>query len=88
MSLRIYKAYTSYIDQKLSQSIEHRLNLTPTTSKLIAKRENANKTNLLNSKLAIEELFKKRQAELDKMKPNGKQVVQQFGTILVGDARL
>jgi hypothetical protein len=88
MSPRIYEAYTSYIDQKLSWSIEHGLNLTPTTGKLIAKRKKANKTNLLNGKLAIKELFKKRQAELDKLKPNSEQVVQQFGTILVGDARL
>jgi hypothetical protein len=45
------------------------------TSKLIAKQEKANKANLLSSKLAIKELFKKRQAELDKIKLNSKQVV-------------
>jgi hypothetical protein len=42
----------------------------------------------LNGKLAIEELFKKRQAELDKVRPDSEHIVQQFGTILIGDARL
>ena len=88
MSPRIYKAYTSYIDKKLAWSIKHGLTLTPTTSKLISKREKAHKTMLLSGKLAIEELFKKRQAELDKNQPNGERVVQPYGTILVGDARL
>jgi hypothetical protein len=88
MSPRIYKAYTSYIDKKLAWSIEHGMTLTPTTGKLIAKREKANKTNLLSGQLTIEELFKKQQAELYKIQPNGERIVQQFGTILVGDARL
>ena len=88
MSPQIYKAYKLYIEKKLAWSIESKLTLTPTTSKLIEKREKANRTNLLTGKLAIEELFKKRQAELDKIRPNSKRVVQQFGTILVGDARL
>ena len=43
---------------------------------------------LLSGKLAIEELYKKRQAELDKNQPNREWVVVQYGTILVGDARL
>jgi hypothetical protein len=64
------------------------MNLTPTTGKLIAKREKAHKVNLLTSKLAIEELFKRQQAELDKVQLDGERIVQQFGTILVGDARL
>jgi hypothetical protein len=67
MSLRIYKAYTPYIDKKLAWSIKYGLTLTPTTSKLIAKREKTHKVNLLTSKLAIKELFKRRQAELDKV---------------------
>ncbi len=87
-SPRIYKAYTSYIEKKLAWSIEHGMSLSPTTGRLIAKREKAYKTIVLSGKLAIEELFKKRQAELDKQQPNGERVVQQFGTILVGDARL
>ena len=88
MSPRIYKAYTSYINKKLAWSIEHGMTLTPTTGKLIAKREKAHKVNLLTGKLAIEELFKRRQAELDKVRPDGERIVQQYGTILVGDARL
>lgn len=55
MSLRIYKAYTVYINKKLAWSIEHRMTLTPTTGKLIAKQEKAHKVNLLSGKLAIEE---------------------------------
>ena len=75
MSLRIYKAYTSYIEKKLAWSIESKLTLIPTTGKLIEKREKANRTNLLTGKLAIEELFKKQQAELDKIRLNGERVV-------------
>jgi hypothetical protein len=75
MSPRIYKAYTSYIEKKLAWSIECKMTLTPTTGKLIEKREKANKLNLLTGKLAIDELFKKRQAELDKVRPNGERVV-------------
>ena len=44
------------------------------------------KVDLLTGKLAIEELFKKWQAELDKVRPDGERIVQQFETILVGDA--
>jgi hypothetical protein len=88
ISPRIYKAYSEYIDKKLAWSIEQGLTLTPTTGRLVAKREKANKTIQLNGKLAIKELFKRRQAELDKIQPNGERIVQQFGTILVGDARL
>jgi hypothetical protein len=62
--------------------------MSPTTGKLIEKREKAYKTMLLTGKLAIEELFKRRQAELDKNQLNGERTVQQFKTILVGDARL
>ena len=88
MSPRIYKEYTRYIEQKLAWSIKEGFTLTPTTGRLLEKRDKANKLNLLTSKLAIEELFKKRQAELDKIRPNGERVVQQFGTIKVGDAHL
>jgi hypothetical protein len=61
---------------------------TVTTSRLIEKWEKAYKITVLNSKLAIEELFKKRQAELDKVRLDGECIVQQFKTILVSDARL
>jgi hypothetical protein len=64
------------------------MTLTLTTSKLIAKREKAYKVNLLTRKLAIEELFKRRQAKLDKVQLDGERIVQQFKTILVSDAKL
>lgn len=50
--------------------------------------QDAKKLIKLTGKLTIEELFKIQQAELDKVRPDGERVVQQFGTILVGDARL
>ena len=62
--------------------------LSPTTVRLIEKREKANQTLNLSGKLAIEELFKRQQAEQEKVRPRGERHVQQFGTILVGDARL
>ena len=64
------------------------MTLTPTTSKLIAKREKTHKVNLLTGKLAIKELFKRWQAKLNRARLDGERIVQQFGTILVGDARL
>ena len=75
ISLQTYKAYSKYIDKKLAWSIKQGLTLTLTTSRLVAKREKANKTIQLNSKLAIEELFKRRQAELNKIQPNGERIV-------------
>jgi hypothetical protein len=60
MSPRIYKAYTSYIKQKLAWSIQHRMSLSPTTGKLIAKCRKACETNLLSGKPAIEGLLKRR----------------------------
>jgi hypothetical protein len=52
------------------------MTLTPTASKLIAKQEKAHKVNLLTGKLAIKELFKRRQAELDKAHLDGERIVQ------------
>lgn len=75
LSPRIYEAYTSYINQRLAWGIEKGLTLTPTTGKLIEKREKANKTRILTGQLAIEDLFKRRQAELDKHRPNGERTV-------------
>src|ERR1700736_4609893 len=51
ISLQTYKAYSKYIDKKLAWSIKQGLTLTLTTSRLVAKREKANKTIQLNSKL-------------------------------------
>ena len=42
----------------------------------------------LSDQLAIEELYKKKQTELNRTQHNDEQHVQQFDTILVEDARL
>jgi len=83
-----YNAYSEYISKKLSWGVQHGMPLSPTTVWLIEKREKANQTLNLSGKLAIEELFKRQQAEQEKVRPKGERHVQQFGTILVGDARL
>ena len=83
-----YDACSSYINKKLTHNIEVGLSLSPITVRLIEKREKASKTLKLSGQLAIKELYKKKQVELDKTRPNGERHVQQFGTILVGDARL
>ena len=83
-----YDVCSSYINKKLTQNIEAGLSLSPTTARLIEKREKASRTLKLSDQLAIEELYKKKQAELDRTQHNGERHVQQFGTILVGDARL
>ena len=84
----MYQACTDFIERRLAQSITNELILTPTVARVIEKREKASKIAKLSGQLAIEELYKKRQAELEKVRPNGERTVQQFGTITVGDARL
>ena len=68
--------------------METGLSLSPIIVRLIQKREKASKTLKLSGQLAIEELYKKKQAELNKTQSNDERHIQQFGTILVGDARL
>src|SRR5436190_9701946 len=87
-SPHMYDACSSYINKKLTQNIEAGLSLSPTIARLIEKREKASRTLKLSDQLAIEELYKKKQTELNRTQYNGEQHVQQFGTILVEDARL
>jgi hypothetical protein len=84
----MYKACTNFIEKRLTQGIETGLSLSPIVVRVYEKRKKASKTIKLSGQLAIEELYKKRQQELDKIRPNGERYIQQFGTILVGDARL
>lgn len=84
----MYKAASKYINKSLAYSIQTGLALSPIVAKVIKKCEKASKTLQLSGQLAIKELYKKRQAELDKNQPKGKQDIQQFRTILVSDARL
>lgn len=88
LSPRIYKAYSSYIQKKMDWNTNHGIPLTLTSSKLILKQDKATRIKLLNGQLAIEDQFKRRQAEMDKQRTNGDRTVQHFGTIKVGDARL
>src|SRR5438034_7786007 len=83
-----YDVCFSYINKKLTQNIEAGLSLSLTTARLIEKHEKASRTLKLSGQLAIEELYKKKQTELNKTQHNSEQHVQQFGTILVEDARL
>src|SRR5437773_6507772 len=87
-SLHIYDACSSYINKKLTQNIEAELSLSFTTARLIEKHEKTSRILKLSDQLAIEELYKKKQTELNKTQHNDEQHVQQFGTILVEDARL
>jgi len=87
-SLHTYNVCFSYINKKLTQNIEAGLSFSSTTARLIEKCEKTSKILKLSDQLAIEELYKKKQTELDRTQHNGEQHVQQFGTILVGDARL
>src|SRR5438270_13069953 len=56
-----YNAYSEYISKKLSWGVQHWMPLSPTTVRLIEKREKANQILNLSGKLAIEELFKRQQ---------------------------
>ena len=87
-SSHMYDVCFSYINKKLTQNIEAGLSLSPTTARLIEKHEKASRTLKLSDQLTIKELYKKKQTELDRTQHNDERHVQQFGTILVGDARL
>jgi DDE superfamily endonuclease len=87
-SLHMYEACTNFIRERLAKGIETRLSLSPTVARVYEKREKASKTLKLSGQLAIEELYKKRQEELDKARLNRDRHIQQFRTILVRDARL
>src|SRR5204863_7635100 len=65
-----YDACSSYINKKLTQNIEVGSSLSPTTARLIEKREKASRTLKLSGQLAIEELYKKKQTELDRTQHN------------------
>src|SRR6266487_7104710 len=87
-SSHMYDVCFSYINKKLTQNIEAELSLSLTTARLIEKHEKASRILKLSDQLAIEELYKKKQAELNRTQYNDEQHVQQFDTILVEDARL
>ena len=87
-SSHIYDVCFSYINKKLTQNIEVELSLSLTIARFIEKCEKTSRILKLSDQLAIEELYKKKQTELNKTQHNDEQHVQQFGTILVEDARL
>ena len=87
-SLHMYDVCFSYINKKLTQNIEAELSLSLTTARLIEKHEKTSRILKLSDQLAIEELYKKKQTELNRTQFNDEQHVQQFDTILVENARL
>src|SRR6266487_1523338 len=87
-SLHMYDVCFSYINKKLTQNIEAELSLSLTTARLIEKHEKTSRILKLSDQLAIEELYKKKQTELNKTQSNDEQHVQQFDIILIEDARL
>src|SRR5450432_919755 len=81
--------YSSYINSRLASVIDNSLELSPTVARVIEKRDKGTKILLLSGILAREELDSKKDAELEKLRrKQGNRKVQQYGTILVGDARL
>ena len=69
-SLHMYDICFSYINKKLTQNIEAGLSLSFTTARLIEKHEKASRTLKLSDQLAIEELYKKKQTELNRTQHN------------------
>ena len=65
-----YDACFSYINKKLTQNIEAGLSLSLTTARLIEKCEKTSRTLKLSDQLAIEELYKKKQTELNRIQHN------------------
>jgi hypothetical protein len=82
--------YSSYIDKRIQNSITRVAALTPSVARAIEKREKAMKIMVLDGATAKEELFKKQAEEQEKTrrKYNGNRIVQKYGTIYAGDARL
>ena len=69
-SLHTYDVCSSYINKKLTQNIEAGLSLSLTTARLIEKHEKASRILKLSDQLVIEELYKKKQAELNRTQHN------------------
>ena len=69
-SLHMYDVCFSYINKKLTQNIEAGLSLSLTTARLIVKHEKTSRTLKLSDQLVIEELYKKKQTELNKTQSN------------------
>ena len=87
-SSHTYDVCFSYINKKLTQNIEAELSLSLIIARLIEKHEKTSRILKLSDQLVIKKLYKKKQTKLDRTQYNGERHVQQFGTILVEDARL
>ena len=68
--LHAYNVCFSYINKKLTQNIEAELSLSLTITRLIKKCEKTSRTLKLSDQLAIKELYKKKQTELNRTQHN------------------
>src|SRR5450432_4653834 len=67
-NLIAYKKYSSYINSRLASAIDNSLELSPTVTRVIEKRDKGTKILLLSGILAREELDSKKDAELEKLR--------------------
>jgi hypothetical protein len=82
-----HKQFSSYINNRLASVINKTIELSPIVARVIEKRDKEAKIMLLNGILIEEELQKRKEAELAKLRrKKGNRTVQQYGTIRVGDA--
>jgi len=88
-TLIAHEQFSSYINNRLASTIDKTIELSPIVARVIEKRDKGAKIMLLNGILVEEELQKRKEAELAKVRrKTGNKRVQQYSTIKVGDARL
>jgi hypothetical protein len=89
-TLIAHEQYSSYINDRLASAINKTIELSPTVTRAIEKRDKGSKTMLLQGILANEELEKRKEAEIEKARrrARGNKQVQKYRIISVGDARL
>jgi hypothetical protein len=81
--------FQKFIDIRINSSILNGIPPTPSVARAIEKRDKATRMRLLDRQVIQEELVKRREQEKEKARrKSGHKVVQKFGTIEVGDARL
>jgi hypothetical protein len=89
-NMRSINKYSTYIGSRIQDSIVGDVELTPSISRVIEKRQKAMKIMVLDGHLVKEELFKKQEEEKVKIWcwSNGNRIIQKYGVIYAGDAHL
>jgi hypothetical protein len=92
LKLLVIKKYSSYIQHRLSRTIDRTIPLSPTVTHILDKRNKAQNIIALNGTLASEELEKRRAEEARKARHKRdrgqRRIATEYGTIKARDTRL